>query len=146
MTTQETLTGRDIGQAERAMRALLDRLLDVGGMTFEEWVALNLLVGSPGASGNLDTLTRRIAGSQRIGLDTAREAFARLERSGLAAARGGEEVALTSAGEARFHHIKGEVDRTMERLYLGLSPAELATAHRVLVTIAEHASRELASA
>ena len=47
MTDTTTLTGQDIGQAERATRAVLDALLADAGTPFEQWVALRLLDAGP---------------------------------------------------------------------------------------------------
>jgi hypothetical protein len=46
MTTTSALTGRDIGEAENAIRALLDRLLDEAGLSFPEWTVLFPLDGA----------------------------------------------------------------------------------------------------
>jgi hypothetical protein len=37
---------RDIGQAERTMRAVLERLLDEAGLSVPEWTVLNFLDGA----------------------------------------------------------------------------------------------------
>lgn len=148
MTGEATLTGRDIGQAERATRALLDRLLEPAGITFHEWVAMNLLANGGGSVVDADTLMRRVAGSQQIELVAASEAVAHLVELGLAGSAGDSAAgfALTDAGVARYRDLQQSVDQLVERLYRGLAANDLATAHRVLTAITEHANRELASA
>jgi hypothetical protein len=55
MTTTPNLT-RDIGQAERTMRALLERLLDEADLSFPEWTVLVFLDGAgPLTAGPFDT-------------------------------------------------------------------------------------------
>ena len=53
------LNGQDIGQAEHATRAVLDRLLARTGIQFHSWVIINQLAASGGALGE-DELTGRI--------------------------------------------------------------------------------------
>jgi hypothetical protein len=48
MTQPSTLTGQDIGQAEKATRAVLDRLLTQTGTGFHGWVLLNRLSAAGG--------------------------------------------------------------------------------------------------
>ena len=59
--TGPTLNGRDIGQAEHATRAVLDRLLARTGTQFHGWVIINLLAASGGALGE-DELTAPLGG------------------------------------------------------------------------------------
>jgi hypothetical protein len=56
-----TLNGQLIGQAERVTRALLDRLLADTGITFTQWVALNVT-----ATADPDDLENQVAGGLRI--------------------------------------------------------------------------------
>jgi hypothetical protein len=46
MSDTPTLTGQDIGQAERATRAVFDRFLAETGTTFDQWVTLNVLAAA----------------------------------------------------------------------------------------------------
>ena len=59
MTTTPTLNGQDIGQAESAVRALLNRLLARTGTQFHGWVILNLLGRGSGPLGE-EELTGQI--------------------------------------------------------------------------------------
>ena len=142
-----TLNGQDIGQAERATRAVLDRLLARTGTQFLGWVIINLLAAGGGALGEAD-LTGRITHGLKIGEDAAHAAAAELAWQGLIsrepAAGGGTQVALTPAGMARFEQIKGGIGQVTQRLYGGLLESDLAIAHRVLATVTERANAELA--
>ena len=47
MADTPTLNGQDIGQAERATRAVLDALLAETSTSFQSWVTLNVLATQP---------------------------------------------------------------------------------------------------
>jgi hypothetical protein len=141
------LNGQDIGQAEHATRAVLDRLLVRTGTQFHGWVIINLLAAGGGALGE-DELTGRVTHGLKIGEDAAHSAAAELAWQGLIsrepAAGGGTQVALTPAGTARFEQIQGGIGQVTRRLYDGLPESDLAIAHHVLATVTERANAELA--
>ena len=143
------LNGQDIGQAEHATRAVLDRLLARTGIQFHGWVIINQLAASGGALGE-EELTGRITHGLKIGEDAVHAAAAELAWQGLIsrepAAGGGTQVALTPAGTARFEQIQGGIGQVTQRLYGGLPESDLAIAHRVLATVTERANAELADA
>ena len=143
------LNGQDIGQAEHATRAVLDRLLARTGTQFHGWVIVNLLATGGGAMDE-EELTGRITHGLKIGEDAAHAAAAELAWPGLIsrgpAAGGGTQVALTPAGTARFEQIQGGIGQVAQRLYGGLPQSDLAIAHRVLATVTERANAELAGA
>jgi hypothetical protein len=149
MTQTPTLNGRDIGQAEHATRAVLDRLLARTGTKFHGWVILNQLDAAGGTLGE-DDLTGRITHGLKIGADAVHAAAAELAWQGLIsrapAAAAGTQVALTAAGTARFEQVQGGIGQVTQRLYGGLPEADLAIAHRVLATVTERANAELAHA
>jgi hypothetical protein len=127
MTTP--LNGQIIGQAERATRAVLDRLL--ADMPFTDWVAINL-----SATGGPDDLAGRLATGLRI--DPA-PILAGLVDAGLLTAGG----ALTPAGRARYDDISAGLADITARLYGDLSAEDLAVAGRVLITVTNRARAEL---
>jgi hypothetical protein len=141
------VNGQDIGQAERATRAVLDRLLAGTGTQFHGWVIINQLAASGGALGE-DELTGRITHGLKISEDAAHAAAAELAWQGLIsrepAAAGGTQVVLTPAGTARFEQIQGGIGQLTQRLYGGLPESDLAIAHRVLAAVTERANAELA--
>jgi hypothetical protein len=106
------LNGQDIGQAEHATRAVLDRLLARTGTQFRGWVILNQLAAGGGALGE-DELTGRITHGLKIGEDAVHAAAAALAWQGLIsrepATDNGTRVALTPAGTARFEQIQGGI-------------------------------------
>ncbi|GLW90247.1 hypothetical protein [Actinokineospora globicatena] len=130
--------GLVIGQAGRATRALLDRLLDDTTTTFPEWVALVLLADGPIPEDDLvDRLTTRL----RVDRTEAEAAVANLASTGLTSAG----VALTAEGRARFQHISDGLDRITETLYGDLPAEDKETAGRVLAVVTARAEAELAA-
>ena len=79
MTSTPTLNGQDIGQAESAVRAVLNRLLARTCTPFHGWVILNLLGRGGGALGE-DELAGQVAHGLKIGEDAVRAA-SRLRRN-----------------------------------------------------------------
>ena len=82
MTHTPTLNGQDIGAAESAVRAVLNRLLARTGTPFHGWVILNLL-GRSDAPLSQDELTGRVVHGLKIGGDVVHAAAAGLAEQGL---------------------------------------------------------------
>jgi DNA-binding MarR family transcriptional regulator len=144
MSDTPTLTGQDIGQAEKATRAVLDRLLAETGTTFHQSVVLNLMANTQSPV-ELDSLVPRMTHGLKIDRPTALKAIDELVAAGLIA-RSGPPVTLaaTPAGEERFRAIREGIDQITKRFYGDLPPEDLAAAHRVLAIVTERANAELA--
>jgi len=149
MTTTPTLNGQDIGQAESAVRALLNRLLARTGTQFHGWVILSLLGRGSGSLGE-EELTGQIVHGLKIGEDAVHAAAAELAWHGLISRvtqmGEGAQLTLTAAGAARFDQIQDGISEVTARLYGGLPETDLTIAHRVLATVTERANAELAPA
>ncbi|GAA2999831.1 hypothetical protein [Actinokineospora diospyrosa] len=130
--------GLVIGQAGRATRALLDRLLDEANTDFPTWVALVLLSDADIPE---NELVGRLA--ERLKVDRAEAALtvARLTQEGLT----GPGLTLTQEGRARFQHISDGVDTIAALLYGDLSAEDKQTAGRVLAAVTARAEAELAA-
>ena len=148
MTHTPTLTGQDIGQAEKATRAVLDRLLAETRTEFHGWVILNVL-GTNGSTLDQNELMGRVVHGLKIDEPTVHAALAELVDHGLISrtpfAETGPQITLMPAGTARFHQVREGIGQITQRLYGGLPTEDLATAHRVLATVTERANAELAS-
>jgi DNA-binding MarR family transcriptional regulator len=146
MTDGQRLNGQDIGEAQRATRALLDRLLAETDTTFPAWVTLNVLATSGGALPAEDVV-HQVSSGLRIDEPPVQMTLADLLDGGLvvAASDGSSTVRLTPAGDARYQQVQAGIARISERLYGDLPATDLATAHRVLATVTERANAELAS-
>lgn len=143
MSDTPTLTGQDIGQAERATRALLDRVLADVQTTFHQSVVLNLTANAL-APPEVEALVTRMAQGLKVDPSSARSAIDELITGALASSSGEPaSLALTPAGEARFATIRRGIDQIAERLYGDLPPEDLATTHRILAIVTERANAEL---
>jgi hypothetical protein len=150
MPTAPNLT-RDIGQAEHALRALLDQLLDAAHLSFSEWTVLVFLNGAGPLSS--DALVRRQVNGRVAPETEARASVHRLLTRGLLApangprgsseADGGDKnprLILTAAGEASFFPIRRTVDDIVDGLYGDLPPTDLDATHRTLAEITRRAN------
>ena len=147
MAPPATLTGQDVGEAEGALTALLNQVLARSdtGITRTQYLALRVLalrgpVPSPAA------LHDYLAGQPQVGLDRAQVAglFEGLEARGLvtgSAPDGPGPTRLTPEGAALNAKLADAVAAITGRLYAGLDPDDLATAHRVLAEVTERANR-----
>jgi hypothetical protein len=136
------LTGQHIGEAENAIRAVLDALLAETATTFHQWVALRVLVAS-GAGLERDELVGRMIAGLKVGEAPVLTAISELESRGLITATDGL-LALTGAGRDRHQRIQDGIDRITEQLYGDLPVDDLVTTRRVLAIVTERANAVLA--
>jgi hypothetical protein len=144
---------RHIGEAERNMRALLERLLDGAGLAFAEWTALVILdVASPLST---EELVRRQVGGRVAPEDEARAAVDGLLGRGLISPAEGTHgagygddtrLAPTAAGETVYRSLRRSVDRITGDLYGDLPRADLEATRRTLEEIARRANARIAGA
>ena len=146
METRNSNLTHSIGQAESALRAVLERLLARTETTFVQWAALNLLVRAGPRAPQLQ-LARLIAGALKLTESAALATLDELAALGLVARSGGPtSVTLTRAGKELFDHVRRNVDDAAYRLFGDLPAEDVATACRVLETVAERANAELGGA
>jgi hypothetical protein len=139
-----TLNSQIIGQAENALRAILNRALArTGGGTYRDWVALTLAAANDGAI-DRDQLIGRLTGALKIDDAAAEAAIAELTAAHLLKDQG-SRIGLTDTGQARYRQIRTDLDQTNARLFGDLSADDLATAGRVLTVITDQANAELAA-
>jgi len=131
-----------IGQAEKTMNAILDRLL-AGRVSEPEWITLVLIAGS-GGSADHGQLTAHVAHALK---ENQKQAAARV---GQLAGRGlvqiepgpGSGVALPEAGRRLVAGLQQQTAEVTERLWGDLPAADLEVAGRVLRTVLERAEAE----
>ncbi len=146
MSNQPTLTPRVIGQAEKTMNAILDRLLAGPGLTEAQWITLTLTAGGAGAAGR-GQLVAEVAGGLKTDTARAQAHVASLAAAGLVQDPGDDSpVRLTAAGEQVYGQIRAATTQVTQRLWGDLPAEDLATAGRVLTIITERASAELTGA
>jgi len=135
---------RSIGQAERALRALLGEVLEPAGLSFPEWVALTSLGAGPMSRGEL---IRRLVAGRVAEAPVAGAALDDLSARGLIAPVGEGQragaLARTPAGEAVHRPLGQAVSALTVALYGDLPPDDLDVAHRTLTEIARRAGARL---
>lgn len=139
-TPAPTLDGRVIGQAERATRAVLDRLLAEQGLPFETSVAVNLLDQAGGRQSS-DVLIGRMLDGLRIPEVEVWAAVDDARRRGLIS--GTDVLEMTDEGRESFAELQRGIGAITGRLYADLPRDELEVAARVLLTITARAKAEL---
>lgn len=143
MAPPATLTGQDVGEAEGALSALLDQVLEGAdaGITHSQYIAMRVIARGPALAPA--ALGDFLAGQPQLGLDRrqAAELVAGLQARGLATGDLDGPVQLTAEGAALIAELGQAVAALSEQLYDGIDPADLATAHRVLVEVTERANR-----
>ena len=141
VSTTPTLSTQIIGQTEKAMGAILDRLLAETGLSEPQWVTLAVAAGT-GAAVDRDQFIRRVAGVFKISYAEAQARVAELTGAGLLDTDG-SQLTPSPAGQQLFERIRAATNEITERLWGDLSPDDLATTARVLSTVLARANSEL---
>ncbi|HWF51999.1 MAG TPA: hypothetical protein VG294_15270 [Solirubrobacteraceae bacterium] len=144
MSTLATFTPQAIGQTEKALNAILDRLLAGTGLSEPQWVTLTVTVAS-GAIVRREELVGRLAGALKITDAEARARIGELAAAGLVEA-GDEVVTVTTAGLELHTRVRTATVETTERLWGDLPAEDLETAGSVLATVLIRANAELLGA
>jgi hypothetical protein len=132
MTTY--VTGRDIGQTERAMQQLLESVIAGTPLaSTEHWVALTVIANAPVAPD-----TPGLSRALRSSLSATASVADHLTAVGLVNDRDG--WVPTAAGRVLFGEIFGRVQELTAQLAEGLDAADIETTRRVLATLTERAS------
>jgi len=142
MTNAPLLTSRNIGETENALRGLLTRTLSGTGLDYHRWVAL--LVTNSRAPVVASELAAQLRAGLKIDAPTADEVIGDLGARGLIAERDAK-LGPTPEGAALFARLNTEVQQLTRQLFVGIEPADLAAAYRVLATLTERANALLAT-
>lgn len=139
-TTPPPLTGQDIGEAQRAVHALLIELLAAKDRTYPDWIALRTLTQDGPVIGR-DELRRLLAERLDAEPPAVVALLDRLGSTGLIRDAGDPPaVELTPAGAALYQALLADVAQATARIYADLDPADLATTRRVLHHVTERAT------
>jgi hypothetical protein len=141
MQAYPSLNTQVIGQAERALGALLDPILAGIGTTFTQWLVLTVTTAA-GGDADRGQLVARISAARK--LDGAEVESAISELHALGMLQGTATVSLTARGQARHGQIRRAIDELSARLF-DFPAADLATAGRVLSIVTARANAELAA-
>ena|ERR1700694_4257297 len=144
MSTPPTFGTQVIGQTEKALNAILNRLLAPTGLTEPQWVTLTVAVAS-GGSVDKPQFASRIAGFLKVSEAEAQARITELTDAQLLDSPGdGSARTVTDAGKQLQTRIRTAAGEITERLWSDLPAEDLAVAGRVLSTVLERANAELA--
>ncbi len=132
------LTGRDIGVAFNAIRAVLDRELERHGIDFAQSTALRL-IAADGPALPQARLEETLVGSLAVAAPDAPAVVPALTAKGLAGVDEAGRLDLTPAGRAVAEEIAERTAEITAQVYGGLDPADLAAAARILDQVASRA-------
>ena len=137
MTDTGLLNGQDIGEAEGAMTALLERALAPSGHGRAEYITLRLLA-SREPFGSAEELTGFLAGQRQLGLDRADAVMMvdRLRAEGLVTAA---PVGLSADGRTALEELAAAIAPVTRQVFADLDLLDLAAAHRVLGELIQRA-------
>jgi len=143
MTNPRILNSRDIGITENALRAVLTKTLTSSNLDYNRWVALKVLAESTSPTLATD-LAKQLKGVLKIDDATVVEVLDDLKERGIFG-EAGDVVSPTADGASLYRRLNDQIRQVSEQMYSGLDVNELATAYRVLSTLAERANAILAS-
>jgi hypothetical protein len=135
-----------LSQAAKASQRLLDFLLGQAGLSFDEWICLNVAAVS-GQPVETEALCRAVA--ERLGCPAGqvRQAAGHLEATELlqpGSRNGREALGITDEGAACWRTLSRQVSATSQELLGAVDPADLAAAVRVLQAVTSEAPAILA--
>jgi DNA-binding MarR family transcriptional regulator len=129
-----------IGQTEKAMNAILDRLL-AGAVTEPQWVTL-VLTARSGMSPDRDQFSGKVAQALQVDQATAADHIGQLATKGLVSTAGAA-ITITGAGQQLLERVQGETGEITQRLWGDLPAADHEAVRRMLSTVLERAQAEL---
>ncbi|MEU7871454.1 hypothetical protein [Dactylosporangium sp. NPDC049140] len=131
-----TFDAQLIGRTEKALNAILDRLLAGPGLTEHQWIALTLTVNGRGS----------IADALHVDAATQRRLLAELAAAGLVRLGADGSAEATDRGRETWREVRAAVLEVTQRLWGDVPEADLATAGRVLDTVLHRATALLPAA
>jgi DNA-binding MarR family transcriptional regulator len=143
-----TLTSRDIGETENALRAVLNGVLAGTGLDYNRWVALKVANDRQSSMADAE-LVRLLMAGLKIDESTADEVIGDLRANGMFATSSNDvddTVTVTDEGASLYQRLSAQVQGVAAQMYAGLEVDDLAVAYRVLSTLTERANVLLAQA
>jgi DNA-binding MarR family transcriptional regulator len=136
--------GQTVGEAQTALKTVLDHVLDEAGTTFDSWVVLNTLA-TRGRAIASDELRSNLAQALQTDAGAISELLERLRSTGLVrltadgGSREGPLVELTEEGQVLHRSLRQSVGGASAKLLAGLGPSDVETTIRVLREVTERA-------
>ena len=143
MTTAIPFSTRLIGQTEKTLNAILDRMLSGTGVSEPQWVALTVVLNQGAAS--TAATEALIAATLKISRETGAELLASLIECGFVAIAGPDTVAASSTGHEFHGRIRLQIGEITSRVWGDIPVHELDAAAAVLNTTLQRATAELAT-
>ncbi|MBC2902289.1 winged helix DNA-binding protein [Streptomyces cupreus] len=143
-TTTPLVDPRVIALAHYAGRALLEKVLDRHGATFQQSVTLRLVAIADGPV-ERDHLVDGVVGALKIDAAEAHTVVDELINAELLSSQEPSQVRITDAGRKLYDRTSAETAPISARIYAGIPTEDLAAAGRVLTLITERANAELAA-
>jgi DNA-binding MarR family transcriptional regulator len=137
MTDTALLTGQDIGEAEGAMTALLERAIAPSGRSRAEYITLRVLDAQAPRGSDVE-LIDFLAGQRQLSLGRS-DVLTMLDRLRVGGLVTVAPVQLTAAGHNLLQELATAVAPVTRQLFAGLDPNDLAVAHSVLVELIQRA-------
>jgi DNA-binding MarR family transcriptional regulator len=144
MADEPTLNGQILGQAERAARACLDRLLADHDTNFDQWIALRQLALDPTVATRTGLVDQYAVLVNATPSDAA-DIVDRLADRGWTTVDPGDSIELTPAGTEAYRKLSEGAQGIGARLYGDLPADDLTATARVLLTLTERARAVLAA-
>jgi hypothetical protein len=142
MSTAVPFTPQLLGQTEKALNAILDRLLADSGLSEPEWVTLSIAVASDEPL-DRGQLTSRVAGVLKVADGEAYALITALAERGLLEL-GADDAVVTEEGRCFRRSIAVKTGEITERLWGDLPIEDLDAAARVLTIVLSRVEGELA--
>jgi len=143
MSTTPTLTPRLIGETEKSLNAILDRLLAGTNLDEHQWVTLTLTMSLTG-DGPIDRedLVGRVAHALKVDDARARARIDELKAAGLLDVAEGEgaQVSATESGQRLHARVRTGTAEIVDRLWGDLPAEDLTVAARILSVVRDRAN------
>lgn len=142
-TPPAPLFGQSVGEAQRALRAVADRVFDDADTSFESWIVLNTLA-TRGPAVDDAKLRRDLGYALTADADTIAGLLEDLRSSDMIRfsddlAGSGGQVELTSAGASFHQQLRDSIASASARVTADIDPDELETTVNVLTAVKSHA-------
>jgi DNA-binding MarR family transcriptional regulator len=131
-----------IGQTEKAMNAILNRML-AGAVTEPQWVTLVLTARNAGPA-DADEFAGKVARALQVDQATAADHIGQLAAKGLVSAADGT-ITLTGTGQQLLDRVRAQTGELTRRLWGDVPAADHAATRRMLSTVLERAQAELSA-
>lgn len=142
MATEITFTPQVLGEAEKALNAILMRELAGPGLSEHQWITLQLVIAAGGAVAR-DELVGRLDGALKRGTPDAQARIDELLAAGLLESGGpAGQVRVTETGREVHARVRDSVSAITRRLWGDLPSDDLAITGRTLATILARANAE----